>query len=166
MIMYVLVAQSCPILCDPMDCNLPDSSVHGILQARILEWVAISYSRESSWPRNRTHISCIVGRLFIIWATNWLLVKDKPWSLNNVLVSSEKVSSFKSEFTFLGRGGLNLRSLGPVVYIPKDYKWLEIWRFSSLSERERGQMSHYHVNYQIHDFKVPFLWCKKPICMC
>ena len=153
-------------LCNPKDCSPPGFSVSGIFQVRILEWVAISYSRESSWPRNRTHISCIVGRLFIIWATNWLLVKDKPWSLNNVLVSSEKVSSFKSEFTFLGRGGLNLRSLGPVVYIPKDYKWLEIWQFSSLSERERGQMSHYHVNYQIHDFKVPFLWCKKPICMC
>ena len=160
------VAQSCSILCGPMNCRLPGCSLHEIFPARILEQLAISYSRESSWPRNRTHISCIVGRLFIIRATNWLLVKDKPWSLNNVLVSSEKVSSFKSEFTFLGRGGLNLRSLGPVVYIPKDYKWLEIWRFSSLSERERGQMSHYHVNYQIHDFKVPFLWCKKPICMC
>ena len=42
------VAQSCPTLCDPMDCSLPGSSVHGILQARILEWVAISFSRGSS----------------------------------------------------------------------------------------------------------------------
>ena len=48
------VAQSCPTLCDPMDCNLPGSSVHGILQARILEWVAISFSRGSSWPRDWT----------------------------------------------------------------------------------------------------------------
>ena len=166
MIMYVLVAQSCPILCDPMDCNLPDSSVHGILQARILEWVDISYSRGSSWPRNQIHVSSIVGRLFIIWATNWFLVKDKPWRLNNVWISSENISSFKCEFTFLGRGGLNLRSLGPVVYIPNDYKWLEIWGFSPLSERWRGQLSHYHVNYHMHKFKVPFLWCKKPICMC
>ena len=44
----VLVTQSCPILCDPMDCSPPDSSVHGILQARILEWVAIPFSRGSS----------------------------------------------------------------------------------------------------------------------
>ena len=41
------VTQSCPTLCDPMDCNLPDSSVHGILQERILEWVAISFSNKS-----------------------------------------------------------------------------------------------------------------------
>ena len=46
----VLVAQSCPTLCDPMDCSPPSSSVHGIFQARILEWVAISFSREFSWP--------------------------------------------------------------------------------------------------------------------
>ena len=45
------VTQSCPTLCDPVDCSLPGSSVHGILQARILEWVAISFSRGSSQPR-------------------------------------------------------------------------------------------------------------------
>ena len=45
------VAQSCPTLCDPMDCSLPGSSVHGILRARVLEWVAISFSRGSSQPR-------------------------------------------------------------------------------------------------------------------
>ena len=51
-----------------MDCSLPGSSVHGILQARILEWVAISFSRGSSWPRDRTPVSCIAGRFFTIWA--------------------------------------------------------------------------------------------------
>ena len=45
-------AQSCPALCDPIDCSLPSSSVHGILQARILEWVAISFSKGSSQPRD------------------------------------------------------------------------------------------------------------------
>ena len=58
------VAQSCPTLCDPMDCNPSGSSVPGIFQARILEWVVISFSRGSSQPRNRTHISCIPGRFF------------------------------------------------------------------------------------------------------
>ena len=48
-----LVAQSCQTLCNPLCCSLPDSSVHGIFQARILEWVAISSSRVSSWPRDR-----------------------------------------------------------------------------------------------------------------
>ena len=55
----VLVAQSCPTLCNPMDCNPPGSSVHEIFQARILEWVAISFSRGSSQPRDRTHVSYI-----------------------------------------------------------------------------------------------------------
>ena len=60
----VLVAQLCPTLCDPMDCNPPGSSVHEIFQARILEWVAISFSRGSSQPRDRTRVSCIAGRFF------------------------------------------------------------------------------------------------------
>ena len=54
-----LVTKSCLTLCDPMDCSLPGSSVHGISQSRILEWVALSSSRESSSPRGQTHISCI-----------------------------------------------------------------------------------------------------------
>ena len=55
---------SCVQLCDPMDCSLPDSSVHGILRARILEWVAISSSMGSSRPRDRTRVSCTscIGR--------------------------------------------------------------------------------------------------------
>ena len=56
------VAQSCPTLCDPMDCSLPRSSIHGIFQARVLEWVAISFSRGSSQPTDRTWVSLIVGR--------------------------------------------------------------------------------------------------------
>ena len=62
------VTQSCPTLCDPMDCSLPGSSVHGIFQARVLEWVAISFSRWSSWPRDWTWVSRIAGRRFTIWA--------------------------------------------------------------------------------------------------
>ena len=55
----VLVTQSCPTLCDPMDCSPPASSVHGISQVRVLEWVAISSSRGSCQPRNWTPISCV-----------------------------------------------------------------------------------------------------------
>ena len=61
--------QSCPTLCDPMDCSLPGFSIHGILQARTLEWVAISFSRASSRPRDRTRVSLIGGRRFNLWAT-------------------------------------------------------------------------------------------------
>ena len=53
--------QQCLTLCDPMDCSLPGSSVHGILQAKILEWVAIPFSRGSSQPRERTHVSSAKG---------------------------------------------------------------------------------------------------------
>ena len=65
--MLCSVTQSCPALCDPIDYSLPGSSIHGIFQARFLEWVAISYFRESCWPRDQTHISCValVGRFFI-----------------------------------------------------------------------------------------------------
>ena len=63
------VTQSCPTLCDPMDCSLLCSSVHGIFQARVLEWVAISFSRGSSWPTDWTQVSRIVGRYFTVWAT-------------------------------------------------------------------------------------------------
>ena len=58
------VAQLCLTLCDPMDCSLPGSSIHGIFQARVLEWVAISFSRESSQPRDQIRVSLIVGRCF------------------------------------------------------------------------------------------------------
>ena len=63
------VAQLCPSLCDPIDCSLPGSSVHGIFQAIVLEWIAISFSRGSSQPRNRTQVSLIVDRHFTVWAT-------------------------------------------------------------------------------------------------
>ena len=63
------VTQSCLTLCDPMDCSLPGSSIHGIFQTRVLEWVAISFSRESSQPRDRTRVSRTAGRRFIVWAT-------------------------------------------------------------------------------------------------
>ena len=76
-------AQSCPTLCNPMDCSLPGFSVHGILQARILEWVAIPFSRKSSLLRDWTRVSWIAGRFFTVWATRgayWYVWKY--WSRN------------------------------------------------------------------------------------
>ena len=63
------VAQSCLTLCNPIDCSLPGFSIHGIFQARVLEWVAISFCRGSSQPRHQTQVSHIVGRHFTILAT-------------------------------------------------------------------------------------------------
>ena len=66
-----LATKSCPAFCNPLDCNPPGSSVHGILQARILEWVAISFSRGSSWPRDGSQVSYIGRQIFYHWATRF-----------------------------------------------------------------------------------------------
>ena len=82
-VLSCLVAQSCLALYNPMDCSPPGSSVHGILQARILVRVATSFSRGSSQPRDRTHFSyvnCTVGRFFICWAireASWVVVTQE-----------------------------------------------------------------------------------------
>ena len=71
------VAQSCPTLSDPTDCSPPGSSVHGIFQAIVLEWIAISFSRGSSQPRDRNWVSRIVDRRFTVWAAREVLY----WSI-------------------------------------------------------------------------------------
>ena len=86
------VAQSCPTLWDPLDCSLPGSSVHGIFQARVLEWFAISFSRGSFWLRDQTQVSCIAGRCFILWATREAQVKP-----NSVILNGSQSSSLKSK---------------------------------------------------------------------
>ena len=64
-----LVDWSYLTLCNPMGCSLPGSSVHGFLQARLLEWVAIPFSTGSAPPRDQTQISCIAGGFFTVWST-------------------------------------------------------------------------------------------------
>ena len=77
----VWTVQSCPTLCDSMDRSPPSSSVHGLFQASILEWVAIPFSRRSSPPRDRTCISCIASRFLTIWATREAQCCPCPWHL-------------------------------------------------------------------------------------
>ena len=83
-----LVAKSCPTLCDPLDYSQPGSSVHGILQARILEWFAISFSRGSSQPRDWTHVSCI-GTVFIT------VPHGKPYSIFDELQNPDGPFRFR-----------------------------------------------------------------------
>ena len=73
-----LVTQSCLTVCNPMGCSPTGSSVHGILQARILEWIAIPFSWVSSWPRDWTQVSHIAGRFLTIWATQQPLIGFNP----------------------------------------------------------------------------------------
>ena len=75
------VAQSCPTLSDPMDCSPPGSSVHGVFQARVLEWGAISFSRGSSPPRDWNRVSRLVGRRFTVWATLYTDDLVYPWAV-------------------------------------------------------------------------------------
>ena len=75
----VFVAQSCLTLCNTVACSLPNTSVHGIPQARILKWVPIPFSRGSSPPKDWTWVSCIAGRFFTIWAS-----RDISKSFNSI----------------------------------------------------------------------------------
>ena len=70
------VTQLCLTLCDPMNYSLSGSSIHGIFQARVLKWVAISFSRGSYRPKDQTWISSIAGRHFTIWVTREVLAVD------------------------------------------------------------------------------------------
>ena len=98
-------AQSCLTLCNPMDCSFPGFSAHGISQVSILEWVAISSSRGSSWPRNWTHISCVscTSRLVLYhWAT-W----EAPLCADIEIISSfswVRVWAVESEHLYLWGG--------------------------------------------------------------
>jgi len=73
--MHSKLPQLCPTLCNPMDCSLPTSSIHGILKAIIVEWVAISYSRGYSYPKDRTHIFYIAGWFFTTRATREVQIR-------------------------------------------------------------------------------------------
>ena len=116
-----LVAQSCLTLCDPMDCSLLGSSVHGIFQARILEWIAISFSRASSRPTDRIHISCIAGGFFTHWAkTKWwqhrLVKGGQQWATE----SKDEILSWSPLGLIPQQGRLSHRVLGSTERLVKD----------------------------------------------
>ena len=100
--------QSSPTLCNPMDFSLPGSSVHGIFQARVLEWVAISFSRGSS-PQDRTQVSHIAGGRFTAWATREALkVKVKVSQLCPTLQAHRLYSPWDSPGQNTGVGSCSL----------------------------------------------------------
>ena len=83
-------------LCNPMDCSPPGASVHGILQARVVEWVAISFSRGSSLPRDRTQVSSIAGGFFTTESPGSLLCLGNSWSHSILPLAVISYLSFKS----------------------------------------------------------------------
>ena len=133
--------QLCLTLCSPTDCSLLGSSVHGILQSGILEWVDVPFSRGSSWPRDRTLISCVAGRFFIIWATgktSIILVCTKNKNTATDLVISmffEKCNSWDTVETI--RHAPNTTFLDSVDSL---YSWLIVFRHEKKNiTEERGR---------------------------
>ena len=120
---HILVAQLCPTPWDPIDCSLPDSSVHGINQARILEWVAISFSRGSSKPRDQIQVSCTAGRLFTVWATRG------SWDLPN----PEIKPTLPVSLTLAGRFFITAPPGKPIWYMVGAWEmhteWVIEWNF-------------------------------------
>ena len=89
------VAKLCPTLCNPMDYSLPDSSVHGIFQARILEWVVISFSRRSSQPRDQNRV------FWVFWIGKRILYHWANWEAIIMVVSTKFLHYKVTLFTFL-----------------------------------------------------------------
>ena len=113
--------QSCPTRCNPMDCRLPGSSVHGTSQAKILEWVAISYSRGSSRPKDRSCVSCSASGFFTNWATReasccfpeklWIYISSSNiWDCLTVHLSWENNSE-------VGQGFIDIHDAYCNIYI-------------------------------------------------
>ena len=119
----VLVSQLCPTLCDPMDCSPPVSSVHGILQARILEWVAISFSRGSSpprdWPVSLLSPALVGG--FFTTSTTW-----ESHGLCRQLTWAENGANFETALASYGSPSLNKLLDLPEPVIPS-INWGQWW---------------------------------------
>ena len=126
-----LVTQSCWTLYYPVDCSPPGFSVHGILQAKILQWVAIPSSRGSSQPRDQIQVSHIAGRFFIVWATWFFIVSEylkismcfkmeKYQSKSSLKKKKRKEIFIRSPTPAknLGLGSLNSPSLGSLGSFP------------------------------------------------
>ena len=93
----LLASQSRPILCNPIVGSLPGSSVHGILQARTLEWVAGPFPRRYSQPRDQTQVSYIAGGFFTVWATMEALKRLKLSQINSKNVTKNMTKSLESK---------------------------------------------------------------------
>ena len=144
-----------------MDCSLPGFSVHGIFQARVLEWVAISFSRGSSWPRDQTQVSCIAGRRFILWATRVIIPKKRKYRGSAV----RNTDMFIIQPLHLHCPSCHVygtRSLSVCCWIPKP---LEYWALKKeLNENMLGQWTNKLVLFYFKGrgySTPPYLWLDK-----
>ena len=141
--MSVLVTQSCPTLCNPMDCSPPGSPVHGIFQGRTLEWIAISYSRGSSQPRDQTWVFWIADRFFTVWATSTAL-----WGMNSG-------HSWTAWFKSFGGGNKSISQRNKKV---EKYLWL----LGDKAGEGRGALISFVAKCSTETLLFPFvLMCKR-----
>ena len=133
MCVHLVVTQSCLILCNTMNCSLPGFSVHGILGARILEWIDIPFFRGSSWPRDQTLVSCIIGRFFTIWATRKSTMGRGKWTMRVTLFSFENNAI---ERTLWKQSNTIVKSINDLKYISVFHRypqmstkriWINFW---------------------------------------
>ena len=136
------VTQSCLTLCNPID-----YTVRGILQTRILEWVAFPFSRGSSWPRNPTGVSCIAGRFFTHWAT-WFYRAQQTFAVNGALFSETVLFLLTHGFTCIAQNSPGSFSESPstpavlgISHDPDQSSWLPlcvIWLTLAVWQGTRG----------------------------
>ena len=121
------ITQSCLTLCDPMNCSPPGSCVHGILQARILDWVAISFSKGSSQPRDQTWLSSIADRFFTVWATKEASSTNKEWIYKGCMKHLPLAHKFYTLLNHLGPPWLCLH-WDPflLLSLPASVSWDEV----------------------------------------
>ena len=141
--LIILVQSLSLTLCYPMDCSLPGSPVHGISHARILEWVAISFSRGSSPPRDQTHVSWIAGGFFISYQPvfhPW--VRKIPWRRNWQPTPVLLPGKFHGQRSLVGYSPWGCKELDTTEWLHFLYHWatreapcrinLESWLFSEI----------------------------------
>ena len=159
------VAQLCPTLCDPMDCSLPGSSVHGIFLARVLKWIDIFYSRGSSQPRDWTRVSCIAGGCFTLWAKrrlreNQRLNAFKLWCWKTIESpldwKIQPVNPKRNQsWVFIGRSDAKVEAL--IIWLP-NAKADSLEKFLMLGKNEgRRRRGQKRVRW-LYDIATQWTW--------
>ena len=152
----MLVAQSLLILCDPMDCSWPGSSVHGILQARILEWVAISFSRRTSQPRNWTWVSGIAGRVFFFFFFFTICaIREALWIAHNLVGVSMSATPSKLLLCIFPEGEQRL---------PQGWTIAFFWLFHPFLYIHLSSLVSNYLNLLIWAQRRPGGWMKPIFC--
>ena len=138
--------QSCPTFCDSMDCSPRGFSVRGILQARILEWVAISFSRGSSWSRDWTQVSCIADRFFTIWATREARLPKEEGFSEETVIPKKQPSRAPSWLVSHNTSGMCLLAAHP---LPRRgaWAWCRKWEGLEMSKTYAKSLNRAHQGH-------------------